>query len=1044
MKFGILILCLFALLLLSNANAVYELCDSVERVSDLNNVTFTCYLTTSKIEFTQDDIDDFWEEILADEDYVSENLKIVEWKIESVVVQVADDIRFIEPPGMDMPWDIILTGDSNTTHDFNQSASTPLRPANQTAIKKRIGGLQEFFISFAPLGERRGVRNITLEKPIEALGVYISGSTIKKMDIDIEGTLSLSGGYIENLDLLKAKSIILSNTAYLQNINSIKAENISLESNSYIRTVGSFDETAIKIENSETGLIVKGKSYIENVNGYIEVDSDIYLEEESGIKNLSYTPSETIQLIQADNLTLKDESYILGIGGKPGEIILSGTLSLENSKIIGRGNNKPSGVKVNGILMSDNSLLQGFEGNIEVEGKETFVLESGSIIGEVLGIINSCSKLSMDGNETKIRFLENSPKEVKANGIDLNNDAKIECIGEADCNYFYIYQSCDVEPTTNLEVTESQSGNVPFTIGFVGECNAEGTPITCTIDFGDGSGSEVFDTNASHTYLTAGSFKAVLTGQTTEMSTTSEKTIVVVEAGVTPPTIEEVQASLSVQTVQNGGEVNIILECDDTITSFSIENNLGLPAVTTIPKQCPATLGPFKIPETTAAGTYSFVVKGATKNGTEFAQTLTIAVETRPLIPWLPFELDGLMIYGIIGIVGIIAVVVIIVIIKKKKGTGKKNEKKNEEDENNMEITAKELGQNQTQVQSGKERPPWMVKETEDEEEYKEKTVQETKPEPKVQKTKPQEKAKPTEQKLTEIKPAKPVVGKKVEIKPVEKKGGFLGFLKKKKKPPVTKEIEGIKEPMKMQTATKPTAVKNPKKKPIVETIAKPKPIEKIKPTTEATKPIEVPKPTIKKIIEPKPIESTKPIQEETKQVESTKPIQEETKQVESTKPIQEETKQVESTKPKFEQAESTQVELSKPAEKKPVEEKESPGFARPKMTKPEDKNPSKRFENLVELVKGTGGKVNEKTVEIKKPAVERKPAIPVSEKQALKPNKLKSEEKHYATEKKQVGGEIKETGMQEAEDKSWFKRKKKAVEKKEEKPKVPSWLKKN
>ncbi len=224
MKAKILFLGICFILLLGSANAVYELCDSVERTSDANRVTFICNITTSQIAFTQQNIDDFWEKILADGDYTHDRLKVVEWKIKSAVIQVADNLRFIEPEGMDIEWDLVLTGDTNTTHDFNQAAATPLRPANQTAIKQRIGGLQNYLISIAPLGNRKSVRNITLERPNEALAVYISGSNVKEMEIDIEGTLSLSGSFIENVSSLKAKNITLSNGGYLQNIGSIKTD----------------------------------------------------------------------------------------------------------------------------------------------------------------------------------------------------------------------------------------------------------------------------------------------------------------------------------------------------------------------------------------------------------------------------------------------------------------------------------------------------------------------------------------------------------------------------------------------------------------------------------------------------------------------------------------------------------------------------------------------------------------------------------------------------------------------------------------------------
>src|SRR3989338_7270851 len=349
MRSGILALFCLLLLFLGSASAVYELCGSVERGWDANLVKLTCNITCTKYYFTQKDIDAFWANVQKDGDYNHGRLGVVEWKFKNAVVQVADDLRFLQPKGMDLDWDIALLGDFNTAHDINQSAATSGRPADLTAIKKRIDATQNYLISFAPLESRKSIRNLSLEKEAGAVAVYILGSSINGIEIDIEGDVLLSGGYLEKVDFIKAGNIWLKGGSYISDAGFIEAKNISMEGASFLRNIGSFGATAIKLQESDSGLILKGKSHIDSISGGIETDSGIYLEDESRIETFSFAPSQTIQWIDAESLTLKGGSSIKGFGGKPGRISLSEGLVLENGKIIGKTDNRPSFISAKSI-----------------------------------------------------------------------------------------------------------------------------------------------------------------------------------------------------------------------------------------------------------------------------------------------------------------------------------------------------------------------------------------------------------------------------------------------------------------------------------------------------------------------------------------------------------------------------------------------------------------------------------------------------------------------------------------------------------------------
>jgi len=779
------------LLILGSASAVYELCDSIERVPDGNRFTFKCTITSTQYRFSQQEIDGFWENMKTDGDYTHDRLSTVEWKMKSTVLQVADDLRFVQGEGMNLAWDIILEGDTNTTHDINSSlVGTIPRPTNHTAIKKRIGAMQEYLISIAPFGERRSVRNITLTRPSGALAVYISGSHLKRMIVDIEGSLRLTGAYMENLESLKAKSIVLTNGAYLLKAESIEAESISLDNVSYIRRTGGYGQTAIKVTGTG-GLHLEGNSYIEEITGNIEVESGITLEGNSRIENLGYAPSEVIQNVKAGSIEISEGSKLRGLA-QPGEITVTGLISVDNGQIIGRQGQGAKSLTAGSLSLLNGALLQNFSEGINVIGTEKFDLASGASIRELSGTVNSCAPITLDGNSTKISFTSGSEKTIRARSLSLDNNAKIVCAGQEDCDYQFVERACGEKPTASLDIVGQATGPTPLNIEFFGECT--GSAITeCTIDFGDGTDPTAFDGNISHTYNIAGAFNPMLTAKNQDAQSSTAQKAVIATSGPAPLAV--LQATASKQTVSKGEEISLEIECDGNFQSFSVQNNFGLPAITTAPETCPAVLGPFKIPDTVSAGTYSFTVSGIFESGQPFSQTASFTVEEPPgifegLSDMLPF--GGLLVVVVIIIVAVLAFLV----IQKKRGKmpfGEPGAAKPPETAKPAQPAAAQKPAAKTvsapapkAAAGGK--PPWMVQSGEEVAKpaaAKPVAAKPAAPKPAV-KPVPAPKAKPVPVKKAGPAPkAKPVPVKKagpVEKPAAEKKKGFsLPFFGKKK-----------------------------------------------------------------------------------------------------------------------------------------------------------------------------------------------------------------------------------------------------------------------
>lgn len=699
-------------LLLGSASAAYELCDSVERNPDLN--LFRCNLTTTKIDFTQQDIDNFWEKLKTDGDYTNGRIGLVEWTLKNMVIEVSDDLRFVEPEGMDIAWDIVMDVNVNNVLDINvASGIIAARPGNQTAIKKAMGSLPEYLISFAPSAGRRSIRNITIEKPAGALDVYILGSSIKKMEVDLEGELSISGGHFENIDTLKAKKISISNKGYIFKANSIEAESISLDGQSYIRNVGIFGETAIRLTGTE-GLSMKGKSYIDGIVGGIESYAGISLLDESRIENGDYAASNTIQWIKAAELALEGKSAIKGFGGQPGQITVSGQFSLDNSFIAGKQENKPRGLTAKSISLSNNAYLTGFLDSINVTGKETFSLESGASIKEFAGTINSCAPLSMDGNTTKIIFTSGGAKAIKAKDLVLDNNAEIYCVGDQACEYSFARQTCNIPPSATLNVISPLIGNLPLAVEFAGECDGKGSPVTCTIRFGDANASAPFDGNASHTYETAGTFTAVLTASNAEgQEAESEKVITILEPGTAVPA-GNLQISASKQSVKPGEEISISIACEGTFESFLIQNDLGLPPITNAPEGCPATFGPFAIPGNATAGEHSFTVSGKLAGSEPFSQTAKFTVEGG--FPFLSgFSFDLIMQYGVIALGLVVVVILALAILAIKKRKAKKKAPSAEKEYKAPAAEKNHAWATHVTEKKSDDVPPWLRAEKEEE-----------------------------------------------------------------------------------------------------------------------------------------------------------------------------------------------------------------------------------------------------------------------------------------------------------------------------------------
>jgi len=271
MNCRLLIIGFFLVAILGYGNAAYDLCDLAEYALDEN--TFICNITSTKYTFSQQDIDRFWEQFQEDGSFDNNQVGIVQWKVKNATIQIADDLRFIQLDGMNLNWDLLMESDGNTVHDINQSIASGLRTQGYTAIKPSVGAFQNFLISFAPLGERKSLRNMTLEKAEGGFSVNISGNTLKRMEFDLEGNLTIKDSFIENIEFIKATEIVLDDFAYIENVGSIEAESISLDGTSFIRTVGNTGQNAIVVGQGDLSLA--GNSYISDLLGNIVISSDI-------------------------------------------------------------------------------------------------------------------------------------------------------------------------------------------------------------------------------------------------------------------------------------------------------------------------------------------------------------------------------------------------------------------------------------------------------------------------------------------------------------------------------------------------------------------------------------------------------------------------------------------------------------------------------------------------------------------------------------------------------------------------------------------------
>ena len=788
----------FFLLILGNVNAVYTLCDSIERDSNLG--FFRCTITSTQYEFTQQTIDGFWENMKLDGDYKAGRVKEVEWKIANTVLAVADELHFVQPEGMSLDWDLVLVGDTNTTHDLNQSISTGPRTTNHTAIREKLTTTPKYFISITPLGTRKSIRNITLEKPEGAFAVYISGNKIKKMEMDITGNLDISGGFVEDLEFLKAKNITMSNNAYIRNVGFIEAENISLEGNSYIRDIGSFGERAIGLDGN-TGLSIKDGSSVDNIKGGVEVDAAISLEEGSWLENLQYAQSDIIQWIHAGSITLTGNSRIRGIGGSPGEIIINGLLSLDESNITGREANLPSRIIAGSISLSNQSKIEDFKEIIKVTGDVNFSLSSGSTIKDFSGTIDSCAPLSLDGNTTKIYFTESSEKIIKAKSLALDNNSEIVCLGTSACDYNFFAQNCagigpgETRPNAILNILGKSSGKAPLTVNFVGLC--QGINVSCTIDYGEALGLELFDGNSFHIYEEAGTYVVTLKADNNTSQFSETKRVIIVTDQNIVNESDVVQGILSKQSVEIGSQIEIEINSETQFKSFIVGNDFGLPEIKQVPESFPAKFGPFTIPDNAPPGIHSFTVSGITMADKPFSQSFSFTVLENTTTG---FDFSGLLLYGIIGtVIALVAIILVVVVVVKKKGpfakkklqaASGKEEGKISESEKGMQTpktkeqpmpettpvpkpeTKEQITQKAEPAPNISTTPPWMIEEKEEdfeEEEFEEEEkAEEIKPEEKtveeVKLAETPEEPKPAEQKtMEEIKPEEKTVEEQAE-----------------------------------------------------------------------------------------------------------------------------------------------------------------------------------------------------------------------------------------------------------------------------------------
>ncbi len=627
----------FALLLavLCPANArLYGLCDAVK--IDAATKTLDCNITEPRHTFVQQNVDEFWAALQADQNYLNGRIRNVLWRIVGTVVQVTDDVAFVEPRGMSLPWDIILEGDVNTVYDVNWGQGThkiAQTEATHTAIKVTKLGFLAPLISFSPVNGRRTVRNMVLVNKT-GFSTYIAGSVLNPMQISIEGDLNLSDSFIENIAALKAQNIAALDSTSIKNVAMLKAKNVELDANSSIDMIGSLGETAIELQGSSTGLQLSSGSRIRDLLGKLYVDGNIVLTD-SAIETWQQDNENVIQSIEAENLTLQAKSRISGIGGNPGLIVLQGSLWLDqNSSITGRLGNEVQKIEAGSIKLESSSWIKNIGKEVAATGREQFEMRGNAKILSLHGNVTSCAPIVLDGNETRIEFALESEKRINAPSLDLNSGAAVTCSGEEACDYIFFAQQCDSKPEAELDVNGSFEGVAPLLVQFIGSCYDAEQLSSCEINYGNGSDAVAFTSTSAHTYYYLGTYEATLTATDSknQVARAKKRIIVLAEPREEPAADQNgeavgVQIVVSSPVVKPGSTVFVEIDLNEELASFSLENDFGAGKITEIPESFPARLGPFPIGENLEPTVYSFTVKGETASGRAFSRKALFSVE---------------------------------------------------------------------------------------------------------------------------------------------------------------------------------------------------------------------------------------------------------------------------------------------------------------------------------------------------------------------------------------------------------------------------------
>ncbi|MCX6799304.1 MAG: hypothetical protein NTW59_04395 [Candidatus Diapherotrites archaeon] len=636
--------------------SAYTFCDSTAIDSNAGD-TLVCNITTQRYAVAQQQIDDFWQQLSQSQDYNSGGIKAVVWKIKGTVISVGGDLRFVEGSGVNVPWDMELEGDIVGIEDMNifanwDSNQGPLTlGAKPTAIKKFIGGMVDYEISFQPLAGRRTVRNLTLTNEGTST-VSISGGNIKKAIVQIEGDLSLSNSFIENTGAISAQSITLLDKSYIKNALKIETGSLTVKDAAHIDGIGSMGEDTIALSDGNSSLICSNCS-IGGVIGRISAEGDITLDQQSEITTSGLIAGDSIQAITAKNISVLDGSRITGIGGN-GSVTAKGALLIDaNSAIVGKNNDKPSIAKAASLKITNNSYLQGFKGGLKITGPEEFGLASGGSITDIGSPIESCAAVTLDGNNSKILFSSPSGNIIKAPSLDINNNAAILCIGTSQCDYNFLENDCPETP--DADINAGPADNFP-----PGDTNAPA----------DGNNG-------------------------TQNGT----------AGI------EIQPSAT--TASPGGTISITFDANEELESFLLENDFGAPPITTVPQSFPAMLGPFTIPAGTEQGVYSFTVSGTTKSGQTFERQALFSVGAGGNMPpsggflegLLPIPLDFTAILAI-ALVGIAAAVTILMVMLKARRKKAPQAAAQQQQQKTQEQKPWEAQQQQTQQQAKQEARP--------------------------------------------------------------------------------------------------------------------------------------------------------------------------------------------------------------------------------------------------------------------------------------------------------------------------------------------------